>query len=151
MPEYFPDYGIWKTLCNPTSKDKVFFLSIFALAAIFTLYFGLNHSHWFRMESQHGFDLCFTINKDVEHFFRCFSGFEIPKLRILFSSRGHFFVRVFVFLESSFLNSLYILNISPRSDVGLVKIFSPLLGCHFVLLTVSFALQSLFSFRKSIC
>ena len=75
--------------------------------------------------------------------------FEIPKLRILFSSRAHFFVRVFVFLEFSFLNSLYILNISPRSDVGLVKNFSPLLGCHFVLLTVSFALQNLFSFRRS--
>ena len=77
--------------------------------------------------------------------------FEIPKLRILFSSRAHFFIRFFFFffLESSFLNSLYILNISPRSDVGLVKNFSPLLGCHFVLLTVSFALQNLFSFRSS--
>ena len=86
--------------------------------------------------------------------------FEIPKLRILFSSRAHFFIRLFFvfcflflffffFLESSFLNSLYILNISLRSDVGLVKIFSPLLGCHFVLLTVSFALQNLFSFRRS--
>ena len=84
--------------------------------------------------------------------------FEIPKLRILFSSRAHFFIRLFFvffffffffFLESSFLNSLYILNISLRSDVGLVKNFSPLLGCHFVLLTVSFALQNLFSFRRS--
>ena len=75
--------------------------------------------------------------------------FEIPKLRILFSSRAHFFIRVFFFLESSFLNSFYILNISLRSDVGLVKNFSPLLGCHFVLLTVSFALQNLFSFRRS--
>ena len=75
--------------------------------------------------------------------------FEIPKLRILFSSRAHFFFRVFVFLESRFLNSLYILNISPRSDVGLVKFYSPLVGCHFVLLTVSFALQNLFSFRRS--
>ena len=86
--------------------------------------------------------------------------FEIPKLRILFSSRAHFFIRLFfvfcflflfffLFLESSFLNSLYILNISLRSDVGLVKNFSPLLGCHFVLLTVSFALQNLFSFRRS--
>jgi hypothetical protein len=75
--------------------------------------------------------------------------FEIPKLRILFSSRDHFFVRVFVFLETSFLNSLYILKIRPRSDVGLVKIFSTLVGCHFVLLTVFFALQNLFSFRRS--
>ena len=77
--------------------------------------------------------------------------FEIPKLRILFSSRAHFFIRMcfFFFLVSSFLNSLYILNISPLSDVGLVKFYSPLVGCHFVLLTVSFALQNLFSFRRS--
>ena len=75
--------------------------------------------------------------------------FEIPKLRILFSSRAHFFIRLFEFLESIFLNSLYILKIRPRSDVGLVKIFSLLVGCHFVLLTVSFALQNLFSFRRS--
>ena len=35
------------------------------------------------------------------------------------------------------------------SDVGLVKIFSHSIGCRFVLLTVSFALQKLFSFRRS--
>ena len=76
MPDCFPDYGIWKTLCNPTSNDKVFFLSTFALAAIVTWHFGLNHSDWCKMESQGGFDLYFTINKDVEHFFRYFSGFR---------------------------------------------------------------------------
>ncbi|CAO2593409.1 hypothetical protein LEMLEM_LOCUS7268, partial [Lemmus lemmus] len=37
----------------------------------------------------------------------------------------------------------------PLSDVGLVKIFSHSVGCHFVLLTVSFALQKLSSFRRS--
>ena len=50
---------------------------------------------------------------------------------------------------SNFLSSLYILEISPLSDVRLVKIFSLSVGCHFVLLTVSFALQMLFSFRRS--
>ena len=49
----------------------------------------------------------------------------------------------------NFLRSLYILEISPLSDVGLVKIFSHSVGCRFVLLTVSFALQKLFSFRRS--
>ena len=42
--------------------------------------------------------------------------------------------------------SQVVLNISPLSDVGLVKIFSQSVGCHFILLTVSFALQMLFSF-----
>ena len=50
---------------------------------------------------------------------------------------------------SSFLSSLYILEIRPLSDAGLVKIFSHSVGCHFVLLTVSFALQKLLSFRRS--
>ena len=50
---------------------------------------------------------------------------------------------------SSFLSSLYILKISPLSDVGLVKIFSQSVGCHLLLLTVSFALKKLFSFRRS--
>jgi hypothetical protein len=48
---------------------------------------------------------------------------------------------LFEFLESNFLNSLYILDISPLSDLGLVKIFSQPVGGLFVLLTVSFALQ----------
>ena len=50
---------------------------------------------------------------------------------------------------SNFLSSLYVLEIRPLSDVGLVKIFSHSVGCRFVLLTVSFALQKLFSFRRS--
>ena len=54
----------------------------------------------------------------------------------------------FVLLMSSFLSSLYILEINPLSD-WLVKIFSHSLGCSFVLLTMSFALQKLLSFRRS--
>jgi hypothetical protein len=47
---------------------------------------------------------------------------------------------LFDFLESSLLSSLYLLDISPLLDVGLVKIFSQSVGDLFVLLTVSFAL-----------
>ena len=50
---------------------------------------------------------------------------------------------------SSFLSSLYILEIRPLSVAGLVKIFSQSVGCLFVLLTVSFALQKLLSFSRS--
>ena len=49
----------------------------------------------------------------------------------------------------SFLSSLYILEIRPLSDAGLVKIFSQSVGYLFVLMTVSFALQKLLSFRRS--
>jgi hypothetical protein len=51
----------------------------------------------------------------------------------------------YLFLEYNFLSSLYILDVSSLSDIGFVKIFSQYVGCHFLLLTVSFALQKLFS------
>ena len=56
---------------------------------------------------------------------------------------------LFEFLESSFLSSLYILDISPLSDLGLVKILSQSVGGLYVLLTVSFALQKLCNFMRS--
>ena len=49
----------------------------------------------------------------------------------------------------NFLSSSCILEISPLPHVGLVKILSHLVDCLFVLLTVSFALQKLLSFRKA--
>jgi hypothetical protein len=56
---------------------------------------------------------------------------------------------LFDFLESSFLSSFYILDISSLSDLGLVKILSQSVGGLFVLLTVSFALQNLCNFMRS--
>ena len=51
-------------------------------------------------------------------------------------------------VESNFLSYLCSFQISPLKDVELVKIFSQSLGCCFVLLTVSSALQKLFSFYQ---
>jgi hypothetical protein len=56
---------------------------------------------------------------------------------------------LFEFLESIFLSSLYILDISPLSDLGLVKILSQSVGGLFVLLTLSFDLQKLCNFMRS--
>ena len=47
------------------------------------------------------------------------------------------------------MSSLYILKISPLSDVGLVIFFSHVVGCGLVLSTVSFALEKLLSLRTS--
>jgi hypothetical protein len=44
---------------------------------------------------------------------------------------------------SNLLSSLYVLDISPLSDVDSVKVVSHSVGCHFFLLMVSFALQKL--------
>jgi hypothetical protein len=67
----------------------------------------------------------------------------------LFSSVPHFYIGLFGILESNFLSSVYILDISPLLDLGLVKIFSQSVCCLLILLTVSFALQKLCNFMRS--
>jgi hypothetical protein len=67
----------------------------------------------------------------------------------LFSSVPHLLIGLFGSLESNFLSFLHILNIISLWDVGLVRIFSQSVGCCFVLLTVSFALQKLCNFMRS--
>jgi hypothetical protein len=63
--------------------------------------------------------------KHVEHFFRCFSAIRYSSVEnSLFSSVPHSLIGLFDFLEPIFLSSLYILDISPLSDLGLVKIHS---------------------------
>ena len=56
---------------------------------------------------------------------------------------------LFDFLESTSLSSLYILDISPLSVLGLIKILSQSVGGLFVVLTVSFDLQKLSNFMGS--
>jgi hypothetical protein len=64
------------------------------------------------------------ITYDFEHFFRCFSAIWDSSVgNSLFSSKHHFLIGLFGFLVINFLNSLYILDISPLLNVGLGKIF----------------------------
>ena len=81
------------------------------------------------------------ISKDVEHFFRCFLAIQVYSVEnSLLGSVLHFLIGLFGSLEFNFLSSLYMFDISPLSDVGLVKIFYQSVGCHFFLLTVSLAI-----------
>jgi hypothetical protein len=87
--------------------------------------------------------------KDIEHFFRSFSVIQYSSVEnSLFSSVPHFKIGLFVSLESTFLSFLYILDVSPLSDIGLEKTFSQSVGCQIVLLTVSFALKKLCNFMR---
>ena len=52
-------------------------------------------------------------------------------------------------LISRLLSSSYVLDIRPLSDMELVKISFHSVGCLFFPLTVSFALQKIFSFMRS--
>jgi hypothetical protein len=57
--------------------------------------------------------------KDVKPFFRCFSAILYSSGKnSLFSSEPHFLRGLFDFLESTFLSSFYILDISSLSDLG---------------------------------
>ena len=78
----------------------------------------------------------FQMIKYVEHFFRCFSDTRYCAVEnSLFSSVPHISMLWFEYLESSFLISLYILDISPLLDLGLVKI--PVSYTHLTLPTTT--------------
>ena len=54
-----------------------------------------------------------------------------------------------VFLMLSCMSSLFILVINPLSDIFFANIFFHSVGCLFILLMVSFAMQKVFSLIKS--
>ena len=63
--------------------------------------------------------------------------------KCLFRSFPHFLIGLFVFLVSSCMSCLYILEINPLSVVSFAIIFFHSEGCLFILLIVSFAVQKL--------
>jgi len=95
--------------------------------------------------------ICISLmTKNVEHFCICFSAIQHSSaVNSLFSSERHFLIGLFVSLQSNFLGSLHIFDMSPLSVVALVKIFSQSVSCRFVLTKVSFALQKRCRFLRS--
>ena len=62
---------------------------------------------------------------------------------------AHFLIGLFVFLEWSCVNSLYILEIRPSSEVSLANMFSHTVGTLFILMMVSLAMQNFFNLMES--
>ena len=69
--------------------------------------------------------------------------------KCLFGSFSHFLIGLFVFLEWSHVNSLYILEIKPLSDVSSENMFSHIVDSLFILMLFSLAMQNLFSLMRS--
>ena len=72
------------------------------------------------------------IAKEVEHDLKCLLAIRSSSVvNSLLSSVPHFLIGLIRVLVPSFLSSLYILEIRPLSDEGLVKIFSQSEGSLF--------------------
>ena len=87
----------------------------------------------------------FLVFSDTEHLFMCQSAICMYSLeKYLFRASLQFSIGFyFIFLVLSCIGFLYILDINPLSDISFANIFSHSVGCLFVLLIVSFAMQKL--------
>ena len=59
-----------------------------------------------------------------------------------------FLIGLFVFLEWSHVSSLYILEITPLSEVSLANMFSHTVGSLFILMMFSLAMQKFFNLMR---
>jgi hypothetical protein len=89
------------------------------------------------------------ITKDFYNFFMCCSAIgDSSVVKSQFSSIPHFLIGLFSVLMISFLFSFHILDISPLSYVGLVKVFFPICRWPICLIDCVLCLTEAFQFHE---
>ena len=101
-----------------TNSARVFPFSIPSPAFIVCRLFDDGRSDWCEVISHCSFNLHFS---NAEHLFMCLLVIYMSSSeKCLFRSFSHLLIELFVFLVSSCMNCLYILEINPLSVVSLI-------------------------------